>query len=140
MKLRIERWYRELGTYGDLFVMNDLEETILHKKTLELPWKNNQRNESCIPEGIYNVIKMAPTVKRPYIYFLVKDVPGRNAILFHPGNYTSDILGCILPGERITDINEDGILDITNTTSTLKMLVDLLPDSFELEIAKAEES
>lgn len=138
MKLKQYRWYRPLATYGNVYVVNDVDKIIFECKSLELPWKNNNRGVSCIPEGKYTVIKEGPTPRRPYIYFRVLDVPGRSGILWHPGTYTSHIKGCTLPGEKLLDINEDGVLDILNTARTLKKLVDLLPDVFTLEIGSGE--
>ncbi len=66
--------------------------------TIEPPWKDNQRNVSCIPEGEYEVKgvvspRFGPTLE-------VMDVPGRDGILFHAGNVAADTRGCILIGER----------------------------------------
>jgi hypothetical protein len=138
MEIIIKRTYKENATYGDAEVYDpEKNESAFDFHTLELPWKDNQRRISCIPEGTYMVWKMKPTEKRPYEYFHVKDVPGRDAILFHPGNFTSQILGCVLPGEEFKDLNKDGFPDITNTTATLKILTALLPDKFKLTIQKA---
>jgi hypothetical protein len=135
MEIEIQRTYKEKATYGDAKVIdNEKHETVFDFHTLELPNLDNQRRVSCIPEGTYIVQKMLPTNKRPYDYFHVMDVPGRDAILFHPGNYTRKILGCILPGEAFTDLDKDGIADITNTTATLKMLTAIMPDKFKLTI------
>jgi hypothetical protein len=84
------------------------------------------------------VWKMTPNKKRKYQYFWVKDVPGRDGILWHPGNYTRDIQGCFLPGEELTDIDNDGIIDVTNTTATLKILTALMPDKFKLNVSKEQ--
>jgi hypothetical protein len=138
MRLEVKRWYRDLATYGNCDVINDTGTAIFSCKTLELPWKDNKRNISCVPEGEYTLVKEGPTVKRPYIYFRVLDVPGRSGVLWHPGTYTHHIKGCTIPGERLLDINEDGILDITGTAKTLKRLVDLLPDRFQLRIINGE--
>ncbi len=137
MRIEILRWYRDLATYGDGSVINDDNEVIFKFKTLELPWKDNKRGISCVPEDEYDAVKEGPTLTRPYIYFRVPNVPGRSGILWHPGTYTKDIKGCTLPGEKLLHINEDGILDVTNTKITLKKLVDLLPDRFKIIIKKA---
>ncbi len=65
--------------------------------TLERPWKNNQKNISCIPVGTYlcTRIKSAKFGKT----FLVTEVPGRSEILFHKGNIDDDTHGCIILGE-----------------------------------------
>jgi hypothetical protein len=139
--MRVEMWrtYKPYATYSDTKVFDENNDLVFECKTLELPWKENQRNISCIPPGPgekaeYMVVKMQPTVKRNYVYFHVLDVPGRDAILWHPGNYTSQILGCQLHGEEFTDLNKDGIADVTNTTATLKILAAILPDKFKLTI------
>ena len=68
--------------------------------TLELPYKDNQRNISCIPAGKYKVrLRLArESATRDYLHLLVKDVPNRDYILFHIGNKNSDTKGCILVG------------------------------------------
>jgi hypothetical protein len=135
MRIEIQRKLTEKATYGEAKVIDDEKhETVFEFKTLELPWQDNQRRISCIPPGEYMVWKMTPTLKRPYEYFHVQDVPGRDAILFHPGNYTRSILGCVLPGESFVDLDKDGIVDITNTTATLKMLTAIMPNKFKLTI------
>lgn len=68
--------------------------------TLELPWKNNERNISCIPWGRYKVSwhvspKFGETL---HVY----NTPSRSGIIIHAGNYARDTRGCILLG-RTTD-------------------------------------
>ena len=134
MRLELKRQYREKCTLGKLIVFDENNVEVFQCKTLELPWMDNERNISCIPEGEYMVWKMHPTKKRKYQYFWVQDVPGRTGILFHPGNYTHQILGCILPGEELIDLDNDSIIDITETTATLKILTALMPSKFKLTI------
>ena len=68
--------------------------------TLENPWLDNQRNISCIPEGVYDVRLRLPreSATRSYMHLLVKDVPNRDYILLHIGNTAKDTSGCILVG------------------------------------------
>ena len=131
MELTLIRSYHPLGTNGVLF--NGAQ---LVCRTIELPWKNNARMISCIPEGKYTVVKMKPTQKSKYEYLHVCNVSGRDSILFHPGNYTSQILGCLLPGEYLIDLNKDGIIDVANTTATLRKMTSILPENFPLIIKK----
>lgn len=65
--------------------------------TLELPWRGNQPNVSCIPCGVYT----ARRVNSPKYgdTFCIADVHGRGHILFHWGNFVRDTLGCVLLGE-----------------------------------------
>ena len=68
--------------------------------TLENPYINNERNISCIPEGQYKVrLRLArESATRDYLHLLVQDVPNRDCILVHIGNYPSQTQGCILVG------------------------------------------
>jgi hypothetical protein len=136
MTVEIHRTYLNDATAGVLIVNNESGVPVFSCMTLELPWRMNAQMISCIPEGTYEVWKMKPTEKRKYEYFWVKNVPGRDSILFHPGNYTSQIQGCILPGDYLKDLNKDGTIDVCNTTATLKKLTTILPDSFQLTIKK----
>jgi hypothetical protein len=138
MRIELQRMYRDTSTTAEGVVYNTENEKVFEFVTLELPWKDNERNISCIPEGEYLVKKMPPTKKRKYQYFWVQEVPGRDSILWHPGNYTRQILGCILPGESLIDMDNDGIIDVTNTASTLKILTALMPHKFKLTITKKE--
>ena len=118
-------------TLGNGFVYNGITK-LFEFKLLELPWLNNQRRISCIPKDIYDVEKFnSPAFGNVFLY---NDVPDRDMIEMHPGNYVSDILGCQLPGEGFTDINQDGLLDVTSSRKTLEILWDLMPDEFKIEI------
>jgi len=85
----------EESTIGELFING---ERICD--TLENPYLDNQRNISCIPEGVYPVRIRLPreSATRDYMHLLVKDVKDRDYILFHIGNKSSDTRGCILVG------------------------------------------
>jgi hypothetical protein len=101
-------------------------------KTLELAWKENRQRVSCIPKGIYTVVKRtSPKYKE---HFHIKDVPNREWILIHNGNFHRQILGCILVGKDHADIDKDGYKDVTSSVATMKMLNETLPEKFTLEI------
>ena len=70
--------------------------------TLEEEWRNNAKGLSCIPVGSY----LCKKITRPsgMITYQVMNVPGRTAILFHPGNTEADIEGCILTGKEFGEI------------------------------------
>lgn len=69
--------------------------------TLELPWKDNKKRVSCIPEGDYTVVlrDKNQSGKFKYDHLHILDVPNRSYILFHVANYPNDILGCIGTGK-----------------------------------------
>ena len=91
MKLALQRQYFSSGTNGILFF--DGKEVC---KTIELPWKNNQRRISCIPEGIYKIRKrFSPKFKW---HIEIMNVKNRDYILFHPANDAlKELNGCIAP-------------------------------------------
>ena len=132
MKLVLSRTYQDNFTLGSMFVL-DGERLVYHCKSIELPWLNNQRNVSCIPEGTYNVIKDYKINK-----FRLLWVRDRSGILIHIGNfvagYVKDSEGCILPGNYFFDLNNDGMMDIAESTIAMHKLWEVLPDRFKLVI------
>ena len=93
--LLIRNTFSKKSTIGELFLNG---ERICD--TLENSWQDNQRNISCIPEGVYPVRLRLPreSATRDYLHLLVQEVPNRDWILFHRGNTAKDTSGCILVG------------------------------------------
>jgi hypothetical protein len=58
----------------------------------------------------------------------IQDVPGRSEILIHKGNYYTDILGCVLIGTGLSDINKDGITDVVSSKTAITELLSYLKD------------
>jgi hypothetical protein len=112
-------------TLGEMRLFRD-NELLMTCKTIELPWKNNRKNVSCVPKGMY-VVSPYSSKKFPNVYEL-QDVPGRDYILIHVGNYNKDSNGCILVGDSHADINNDGLKDVTNSRVTLNKLRDFIKD------------
>lgn len=75
-------------TFGSIWLEDGRE-----IQTLELPWRENRQGISCIPSGIY---PCRANVARQLIH--IDNVPGREGIQLHVGNYLKDTHGCILPG------------------------------------------
>ena len=94
MELELFRTYDPEGTNGEL--------KLLVCNTIELPWLQNQRNVSCIPEGRYELRKRF--IKKFGLHLLVVDVPAdRSWILIHPANDTkTQLKGCIAPVTQLT--------------------------------------
>jgi len=115
-----------------LTILNEKEETIFNCYTLELPWNDNKKQISCIPKGEYNVEKRQSTKYKNHFHVL--DVPNRSYILIHQGNYNWHTKGCILVGKTLTDINNDGLRDVTSSVATMNKLNDILPNYFKLQI------
>lgn len=120
-------------TLGEMKVFHDQDKLVFVCKTLELPWKNNQENESCIPVRTYQVKRRHTEEFKDH--FHVWDLNSRSEIMIRSGNYYTQIVkGCILVGDAHTDINNDGYRDVVNTENTMRILLQLMPDEFELNI------
>lgn len=133
MKLLINRIDKgPKQSLGEIFALDSQDGIIKKAVTLELPWLNNERRISCIPSGTYPVEKrISPKFG---LHFHIRDVPGRSFILIHSGNYYTQILGCVLIGSDFSDINKDGLLDVVNSGKTLRAFLEVMPQSFELEV------
>ena len=105
MELFIQRTYTPTGTNGDMLHNGS---RICH--TIELPWNNNIRRESCIPEGRYP-LRRFPSKKHGMVVE-VCNVPNRDAILLHKANYAlvpkQQLNGCIAPVMQL-EINRPGV-------------------------------
>ena len=100
--------------------------------TIEPEWDDNKKNVSCIPEGEY-IVKphMSPTFKN---CFIIDEVPGRDLVLFHAGNFRRDSKGCILPGAKFVDIDFDGLKDVSGSMKTMNTMIELITEPFKLII------
>ena len=110
------------ATYGVLEVrLDDTDQTVFTCHTLELPWRDNQRSISCIPEGRYPVVKsFSPRFQT--MLWEVKNVPGRSGIRIHAANRVQELEGCIAPGMLRYHLDNDGILDVGRSREALKLL------------------
>jgi hypothetical protein len=67
-------------------------------QTIELPWKANKRNVSCIPEGSYVCKRYIRT--NGQVCWELHNVIKRDDILIHIANTVRDLKGCIGIGGR----------------------------------------
>ena len=116
------------GTFGVLSCNGD---TICF--TAELPNLDNKKEVSCIPDGTY-LCKRYSSEKYPNT-FEITGIPGRDYVLFHPGNVPLiDSKGCILPGLQVEiDGNEWSVL---TSKLAFSKFMDYIgkDDSFQLAI------
>ena len=93
--LVIRETFTDKSTIGNLYLNGEWL-----CDTLELPYLDNQRSISCIPEGQYKArLRTArESATRNYLHLLVEDVRDRSYILVHIGNFPKDTRGCILVG------------------------------------------
>jgi hypothetical protein len=96
MLLWLTRTYFPEGTNGKL-----LFEGKLICNTIKLPWRNNEKSVSCIPEGKYFIRKRYSS--KFHWHLEVLDVKNRSYILFHPANNAlRELNGCIAPVTKLS--------------------------------------
>jgi len=90
------------GTFGMIRVGND------NFVTGELPWRENSKNMSCIPPGLYTCKMTISSRFKKFLYSVI-GVNNRDGIKIHSANlmgdktlgYKSQLSGCISIGESI---------------------------------------
>ena len=115
----LHRTYFEAGTNSTLFYNGQFLGF-----AIELPWLNNQRNVSYIPEGEYE-LKARYSEKFGH-HLQIVNVDGRTLILIHPANNAKqELRGCIAPVTQLTGIGKG-----RNSKPLLQKLVSLCYQAF----------
>ena len=131
--ITLRRAYLDDVTLGYLDVGNNTY------SVLELPWRGNEPRRSCIPEGVYTMrlrqsqVVTRTTGGRHAQGWEVQEVPGRSFIMFHPGNYTRNTDGCLLPGRRFSWTSAEGFM-VTDSQITFEALMNCLSAQQEWNI------
>jgi Family of unknown function (DUF5675) len=89
--IELQRLYRDGWTDGMVLING-----VLLCRSIELRWANNERNISCVPEGVYPVA----IIQHPKFgeCLQVNGVKGRSGILVHVANDAQkELRGCIAP-------------------------------------------
>jgi len=96
MVIELQRLYRDGWTDGEMLING-----ILVCRSIELRWANNERNISCVPEGVYPVA----IIQHPKFgeCLQINGVKGRSGILVHVANDAQkELRGCIAPVFSLT--------------------------------------
>lgn len=93
-------------------------------KTLELAWKDNKPNVSCIPPGVYECKytrsnRLSQLKGKDVLTYEVLGVKNRSGIRIHSANYFYQLHGCIALGSAHKDINIDQQLDVVHSGKTV---------------------
>lgn len=135
MRIRVERrWRKDTYTIGRVFVDGVLFCNSLEDKDRGLKQSDNINSirsrkvygETAIPIGVYVVDMETVSPKYAAVAYYqqlcggrmprLKNVPGYEGVLIHPGNTALDTLGCILVG-RNTKVGQ-----LTNSRDTFRAL------------------
>lgn len=103
----VRRFSGEQGTLSEIFATDAKGVRKRKCYAVELPWKNNEKRVSCIPDGSYPLIfkksgrfynRYKAKFKHQFILEIGRVPDGRYAILMHIANYPlSELLGCVAP-------------------------------------------
>lgn len=116
MELKIKRFaYAPQGTFGEL-IMPDGQRLY----SVEQPWRQNERNISCIPEGKYLCVPRE-FFSGGYDAIHITNVPDRTHILFHRGNNQADVAGCIAVGMQLGWV--DRLWSVSNSKQAFEILM-----------------
>ncbi len=117
-----------------LFLLDSFE-----AKTIELPWKDNRPNVSCIPTGLH---KCEYRYSRKYKgHYHITGVPNRTWILTHNGVWAGDVekgyrthsAGCVIMGKYHGKYKGQDCVFVSRIT--LRRLVNFMKkEPFELEV------
>lgn len=130
------------GTFGSASI------DALKFVSLELPWRDNQPNLSCIPAGTYTAWRVYSGRFVRDVYQL-QNVPDRSAIEIHPANWAgdveqgwySDLQGCICLGlYRSTLVAPNGRMQSAISQSTValdKLMAYCMDDSLTVVISRS---
>tara|TARA_B110000046_G_C13011303_1_gene406773 strand:- start:562 stop:963 length:402 start_codon:yes stop_codon:yes gene_type:complete len=128
MELQMQRSYFKEGTNSVLFING-----VFLGFTIELPWNNNTKSKSCVPEGTYFL--KARFSKKFRHHLVLENVDQRSLILIHPANNAKvELRGCIAPVTYLTGIGKglyskpllDKILSICHQAFERKEIVELI--------------
>ena len=112
---------------------------------LELPWKDNKPNISCIPSGRYTALMDNTTTSVLALmggqtWYLTGKTVGRRqgekeryAIAIHIGNTVSDIKGCLAPGLDWGKMDDK--MAVLQSRGAMRHMFKNLPRHFILDIA-----
>jgi hypothetical protein len=130
----IDRYsYEKEQTIGKFYLLDEETQSVLKMwHSMELPWKDNQQNISCIPAGYYKgILHISPTFGK---CLWLQDVPNRSEILIHAANFYYDLLGCIGIGKDLSHIDGDKYIDVTSSRDSLTELLELLDNQTVVDI------
>ena len=91
MTIELQRFYQDGWTDGIILIKG-----VVVCRSIELGWANNERNVSCVPEGVYPVAIIQHPKHGECLR--VDSVKGRSGILIHVANDAQkELRGCIAP-------------------------------------------
>lgn len=124
-----------LQIIGTLLIYDGFGNLLTTLRSLELADKSNKIHESCIPLGKYDCEQY---ISQKYGRAVrVLDVERRTAIAIHVGNYHWQTKGCLLMGQEIRDIDNNGLVDVAKSMAAMRELYETCFEVFQLTVIKS---
>lgn len=108
-------------TMGVLIVQDEKCRPLYVRPCIERGYRDNEQNVSNVPAGLYP-IEFEYSPKFQQNLWELKNVPNRSECKIHAANYWFQLNGCISPGMSLSDINEDGYIDVKRSVDALNEL------------------
>ena len=139
MIIKLHRyWQDDNQTSGICTILDQSNFPLFSSLSLERGWRNNDRNVSCIPKGVYDVVwEYSPRFKQ-YLWE-IKGVENRSECKFHASNFWYQLNGCIALGLKYKKINSDNYRDVTNSKNTLDAFHTVLKNSNKVTLIISSE-
>ncbi|MEI6865804.1 DUF5675 family protein [Flavicella sp.] len=118
-EVRMHRYNQDRNqTLSSAVIINPIRQLVYSSVMLERGWRNNENRVSCLPIGIYPlVLEYSPAFKMDL--WEIKESGHRSECKFHAANFWKQLNGCVAPGRRPRDLDNDGYLDVTDSKKTL---------------------
>lgn len=118
-RIKLQRLWSDYNqSTGVLMVVNENNQPIFASLCVERGNRNNKKNVSNVPSGIYP-IKKEWSPRFVSDLWELKEVPNRSECKIHSSNFWHQLNGCIAPGLKLKDIDQDGYFDVTSSRNTL---------------------
>jgi len=131
--LNIKRHYYDDYTHSQAIVINKATDNIIvQHHMLEIPYKENKKFVSCIPEGVYCAEKFVHEKWGTAAH--LKFVPNRSEICIHPANWLNEISGCMAPGMTFVHGKNIKEAHVNHSRNALKAILSNLERIFLIHI------
>ncbi|HET8735198.1 MAG TPA: DUF5675 family protein [Pricia sp.] len=119
--LLTRHWQDRNQTFGTLVVFDNTNRPVYASAVIERGYVEGDHYNSCFVAGTYPLIwEWSP--KFGEMLWEIKETPHKTECKIHVANTYKQLQGCICPGIKMKDIDNDGYIDVTSSRDTLDQL------------------
>jgi len=117
----VRLWQDHNQTFGFLTIYNDKGKPVYGSIVIERGIVDGDDYNSCFDAGIYDMVwEYSPAFNE--MLWEIKNTPRKTECKIHVANTYKELQGCICPGIKTKDIDNDGYTDVTHSRETLNQL------------------